>query len=515
MPAAGFFGPLTVPQRPAVPAIDEDELENARKRQAEEDQHEQQNGPAKRAKLSNGIENDSEPPPPKSPMAMDVDEEPQNGNGNAYPSPEQLPSPVAPTFGPEKGIQVDKVSDLTAETTFLDLSDGLSSSSRNTVLLHCEFNPYDPTLLAAAGTDALARMWTLSRTPVPGSDVKMENGSPPPPYINLLDANLPSNTTTTCLAWASDGSCIAFATEGITNDSARVQVKGVDGTLFASLEPFCAPIVLLRWNLSNSLILTISPQADGVGTLVSVICPRTHQVAQHPMPNHDPEKQPLDAAWISADEFVLCGGELLQAFQCTDGNIVPTRKYETRDSHALCKIAYDAPSKLLATATDTGMVEIWDQHGEMQSFNAHQGAVTALIWQPLPASIVLDDGAERLLASAGDDGAISIWNARSLAKSKCSMTMDLGVVALAFTPDGAFISGATNDRVLIWKVGEANVPRASWTRGSEPGWQTPKSTDSELVEDQHCLCWDADGHKLAYGVNSLVGQFCVLEFVQY
>jgi len=82
--------------------------------------------------------------------------------------------------------------------------------------------------------------------------------------------------------------------------------------------------------------------------------------------------------------------------------------------------------------------------------------------------------------------------------------MDLGVVALAFTPDGAFIAGATNDRVLIWKVGEANVPRACWIRGSEQGWQTPKSNDSELVEDQHCLSWDANGQKLAYGVNSLV-----------
>jgi transducin (beta)-like 1 len=119
--------------------------------------------------------------------------------------------------------------------------------------------------------------------------------------------------------------------------------------------------------------------------------------------------------------------------------------------------------------------------------------------------VPLKDDTERLVASAGEDGAISIWNARSSeTKSRCSMTMDSGVVALAFTPDGAFISGATNQGVLIWKVDDANLPRASWVRGSELGWQSPQSHDSTAEEDQHCLCWDANGQKLAYGVNSLV-----------
>jgi transducin (beta)-like 1 len=117
----------------------------------------------------------------------------------------------------------------------------------------------------------------------------------------------------------------------------------------------------------------------------------------------------------------------------------------------------------------------------------------------------LSDDAERLLVSAGEDGAISIWNARSTeTKSTSSMTMGSGVVALAFTPDGAFIAGATSERILIWKFDDVSVPRASWVRGSELGWQTPQSNDSAPEEDQHCLCWDANGQKLAYGVNSLV-----------
>ena len=117
----------------------------------------------------------------------------------------------------------------------------------------------------------------------------------------------------------------------------------------------------------------------------------------------------------------------------------------------------------------------------------------------------MGDDDERLVASAGEDGAISIWNTRSHdTKSKFSMTMGSSVVALAFTPDGAFVAGATVEKIWIWKVDDVHIPRATWLRGSEAGWQTPRSHDSAPEEDQHCLCWDADGQKLAYGVNSLV-----------
>ena len=149
--------------------------------------------------------------------------------------------------------------------------------------------------------------------------------------------------------------------------------------------------------------------------------------------------------------------------------------------------------------------QIWDQQGQFHSFNAHQGVITSLTWQPLQSVSGFSDDTERLLASAGEDGAISLWNARSLdSKSKFSMTMKSGVVALAFTPDGAFIAGATNQQILIWKVDDVNLPRASWIRGPEAGWQTPQSHDSAPEEDQHSLCWDANGQKLAYGVNGLV-----------
>jgi len=127
------------------------------------------------------------------------------------------------------------------------------------------------------------------------------------------------------------------------------------------------------------------------------------------------------------------------------------------------------------------------------------------MWQPMPSPFHLSDDSERLLVSAGEDGAISIWNARSPAtKHKCSMTMGSAVVAVAFTPDGAFLSAATNQNVFIWKTDDVNTPIATWARGEDSGWRTPRSTDSSTDEDQFSLCWDAHGQKLAYGVNNRV-----------
>jgi len=90
------------------------------------------------------------------------------------------------------------------------------------------------------------------------------------------------------------------------------------------------------------------------------------------------------------------------------------------------------------------------------------------------------------------------------------MTMGSAVMALAFTPDGAFIAGGTNRHVFIWKADDVNLPRATWTRGDEVGWRTPQSQVSTVEEDQFTLCWDADGQKLAYGVNSRVRQSLIV-----
>lgn len=353
-PASGFFGPLTLPE--PRPALDEDDLENVRKRQLELDQLQlQTNGPAKRPRLSNGyVPNgtglDSTP---RSPMDLDED---QHAEGNAYPSPEQVPSPVPATLGPEQGTQIDKVSELATETTFLDLADE-TAARHNAILLQCEWNPRDPTVLAAAGTDALARMWTFSRTGPTAADADHDMQGPrASPHHNLLDEGAPQSTTITGLTWTSDGQHIAVASEALDDGTAKIEAWNTDGMSVASFVAFESPIICLRWNPANTLLLALSPDADGA--LITVMSPATQDSVQTTLPRHSLVEQSLDAAWISNDEFVLCGGDLLQAFHCSAAGISPVRKYETREGHALSKVAFDWPSRLLATASDTGMIDV-------------------------------------------------------------------------------------------------------------------------------------------------------------
>ncbi|EHK98140.1 putative F-box-like/WD repeat-containing protein TBL1X [Glarea lozoyensis 74030] len=395
----GFFGPLTPTSSTSAAPADDEDFENVRKRQIDNEQPAMSNGPPpKRPRLSNGYENGFDA------NAMEVDEE-QNGDEHAYPSPEQLPSPVVATVGPEQGTQIDKVNELSTETVFLELSD--DQASRNAVLLQCEWNPRDPKILAAAGTDALARMWTLEH-------------------------------------------------------------KG------------------------------------GTETVVTIMSPTNDEAIKYILPQHNLHEQVLDAVWTSNEEFVISGGDLLQGLHCVESVISPSRKFETREGHSIAKITYDWRSELLATASETGTIDIWDPTGRCQSFDAHQGNITALAWQPLPFPVAVGEESERLLVSSGEDGAISMWNARSTDSKPRSMTMGSAVVSLAFTPDGAFLAAGTTDRIFIWKVDDPVAPKASWLRSDQSGWRTPMSQDSAGDENQYSLSWDAHGQKLAYGAgNSL------------
>lgn len=121
-----------------------------------------------------------------------------------------------------------------------------------------------------------------------------------------------------------------------------------------------------------------------------------------------------------------------------------------------------------------------------------------------------------MLASGGEDGTIAIRDVRYLDhKPAFHVTIDDNpVLAIAFTPDGAFVAGATRDNVKIWKVGEYQSPRAEWSRKSHPGRLSPKVNGNVELEDQHCLSWDATGQRLAFGVNDLVSHYLVSGFAE-
>ncbi|KAI1184893.1 WD40 repeat-like protein [Nemania serpens] len=508
-PAPALPASQVLPALPAAASLGVD-VENSRKRQGDRQQQSLVNGsPAKRPRLSNGYENGAD----AATTPMELDGPDHQGDNHAYPSPlegEQVSTPVPHTDGPEQGTQIDKVEELSSETTFIPLGSGLDDAAALSpgtalsrvngdsvpVLLHCQWHPQDPSLLAAAGTDALARIWNVSRGAAADPTSEDHVNGIGPDFHSLVEDDIPPKATVTAMAWNWDGSAIAVATE--SDSKARLTLWGPDGSHIQHSEVAEPPIIKLRWSPRSTAILAIAP--DSGGALVTIYLARTLNSLTYFLPHHDLNAEPLDAAWTSETEFLICGGELLALLRYSDREISQVQKFETREGDTLTHVQYDPVCSLAATCGEKGVVDIWDNTGKRRSIEAHCEAVTALVWQPKSGPLTEN---ERLLASGGEDGAIFIWNALAAdGTAKCSMTMGPAIVALAFTPDGAFLAGATSERILIWKVGDHSIPRASWSRLPHPGWLSPRMNAESDEEDEHCLGWDSTGHKLAYGVNS-------------
>ncbi|KAK4233988.1 WD40-repeat-containing domain protein [Achaetomium macrosporum] len=506
----GVFGPLKF--EPEVPVVDEDEedeesepepepeeVENPRKRAVERQHHRElsHGSPTKRQRLSNGLENGADP----ATTPMEIDHPPDSNH--AYPSPlegEQIDSPLLRTEGPSRGTQVEKVRDLTQGTVFLRLgAEDSPEPSENPVVLLCEWNPRDPSILATAGTDALARIWTLPCETAPDAEAGHVDASSRS-FMSIVDEDLPKTAIVSAMAWSSSGDLIALGTE--LNNKSRVSIWSVDGTSIQRFDGLDTPITNLCWSPNNSFLLAVCPDvSNGVantGTLIHISSPKMVNSMSHVL-DHDLHSDSLDATWISETEFILCGGDLLVSFRCTEQGIVQGKEFQTGKDERFILVEFDWRSNLVATASDKGYIDIWDESGKRRSIPAHDGGITSLRWQPLQGEPAED---EKLLVSGGEDGAILIWNVRSAEnKPKYSIPMppSLAVNNLAMTPDGSHVAVATQDRILVWKIGEHTMPEASWAL--QPGWQSPNSgTDTE--DAMPCLGWDSEGRRLVYGLEN-------------
>ncbi|KOS22891.1 F-box-like/WD repeat-containing protein [Escovopsis weberi] len=465
-------------------------------------------------------ENDTQPQPNNHPNSLSqhqTDDDAQSRQDNhaspPAPEPEQAPPPVVRTDGPEQGTQVEKVEELAPDTTFIHLKDEAGPAELTPapspehaenapVLLQCEWSPSNPSILAAAGTDALARVWTISRS------TAVEHGLDhvSPHAHTLLDPDTPRTTTVTALAWTSDGTAIAVATD--SGPDASVNIWSVDGVFIHSMEVAEPPVTKLYWNTANTALLALSPDKDG-GILVTVYSSASGDFLTYHQSDYDFATAPPDAAWISDTRFLICGKDLLLCLECGAGSIDVMKKFETKEEDCFTQVLFDRRSNLAATSSENGTLDLWDENGERRSLLAHEGAITTMAWQPLPANQPAADD-ERLIATGGEDCFIRIWNARRPeSPAKWFWKMKTPIVRLAFTPDGAFIAGATSLQVLIWKAASHSMPRASWSRPPHPGWLSPKGSADSEVEDEHCLCWDVTGQKLAYGSN---GRLAVINF---
>jgi len=298
----------------------------------------------------------------------------------AYPSPMASDLAVIPTPhlpGLDKGTQLDRVDDLARTTTFLQLStNGLSEAAsplcleadQGPVLLHCEWSPRDPSSLATAGTDSLARVWTIAHATAttPGPDavegqidddvVKASRAVVQPAFRSMIPDAAPAQSLVTALTWNHDGSAIAIATE--ISGTASIHIWSSTGERLrqhAANEP---PIVKLRWNPNNVGLLAITP--DSHGTAITIFSGDVQ--LRHVLSSYDILRSPtaLDATWTSESDFLVCGQDLLLALRCTASGIELLRKFELESGDRFVQVLFDHQSRLAATPTLDGNLVVSD-----------------------------------------------------------------------------------------------------------------------------------------------------------
>ena len=346
----------------SVPEVIE-EPEPSKKRPVDSRHHILPNGsPTKRQRLSNGYENGADLA--TTPMEIDHPET----NNHAYPSPqegEQVASPLPRTDGPEQGTQVEKVNELTSETLYLQLGAGQATeglptrTNENPIVLHCEWNPRDPSFLAAAGTDALARVWNLSRGAAPESHADHVDGAISKSK-DFLDPDTPKNATVSAVAWSPDGQSLALAVETTSgrNDKARIVICGLDGTVVGRLDGFEPPVIKLRWSPDGLRLLSVCPENGAKGSSVSVYSAKHCSSITYTLADHDLSTDPLDATWINDTEFLICGGNFLRSFQCKDDIIKEASIIHQGNDETFSQVHYDPLSRIVATASDKGNINV-------------------------------------------------------------------------------------------------------------------------------------------------------------
>ena len=113
-------------------------------------------------------------------------------------------------------------------------------------------------------------------------------------------------------------------------------------------------MIKLRWSPNDAALLGIAPASDGA--VATVYGPDGS--ASYAFAHHDLAAEPLDAAWISGTDFLICGGQLLVSLRYADGAITLIRNFETREDDNLTQVHFDWRSSLAATCGEKGIVDV-------------------------------------------------------------------------------------------------------------------------------------------------------------
>jgi pSer/pThr/pTyr-binding forkhead associated (FHA) protein len=168
-----------------------------------------------------------------------------------------------------------------------------------------------------------------------------------------------------------------------------------------------------------------------IGSSRSNIPPETSKIESSPVVNQQESKSLWDP--IIEDNVRILGGH----------------------SDSIKSISFSPDGRLIASGSEDRTVKLWHlaTGREMQAIVAHDMAVTALAFSPIPPNPLIRGSEGGILASGSVDRTIKIWNLITGQPIQALVAHEMSVNALAFSPNGQILaSGSSDNTVKLWDL---------------------------------------------------------------
>ncbi|CAG8232599.1 unnamed protein product [Penicillium salamii] len=415
---------------------------------------------------------------PGSPSHMD-------GDGDVSMAEEVPEPPVTLENGDSSGIQIApaKTVDLTPDTALLDVENYVTQAL---------WRPRDSTTVVAAGQD-FCSIWKLplSSEPVERKIVEFKKG----------------NTTVSNVAWDAIGEKLAVATS--TNEKGSITMYNTKGDAVDLLPEIPRIITGLHWSDVSAQLVVVG-SSDNISELALWDDDRRPDALPPPQVIED---HLYTVSWCGRGQIFASGEGAV--YQCeVDHSIRLLNTFSSRD-----KTTWDFLRCIqtglnpVAIAASGPASSIWIPTHQISIPNAHPEQITGLEIRP-------QSNPQRIIfASFSQGGKVKVWQVDLESKDyHCIHQFSLGpspsnnALTGCFSPDGYALAAASKDRLSIWNVERGGEPISTWTA---PQSEVKKEDPDRPINGHNGLSipespsywplvWDADGKRLAYGLNKKV-----------
>lgn len=294
----------------------------------------------------------------------------------------------------------------------------------------------------------------------------------------------------------------------------QMKMWSSDGRLRHSLVLHKAPIMVVRWNRSGSLVLSM----DCTNT-VAIWDAFSGEIRQH-FPGFEDPANPAagsDADWIDGVTYAITG-ESSSIIVYKVGERIPVLRFQGH-TQAVNSINFDPSTQLLCSGSDDSTVRLWNGKTSVpvKSFYGHNSAVMCVCWLTnntgVNAQSSIDPSASlasSMVVSGSMDSTVRVWDANT---GTCLLTLLLHEGAVFYcevSPNGQLMATGGLDGVLVvWDISNIKSPEPPGSQRAIARYSCKpehfKDGESQAISS---IAWSSDSSKVfvSYGSHSAVLQ---------